>query len=118
MQTTHQTITQQKKLSYKKIFETLRQHKQIRESNVTDLQAKQGFLKINASHVQKDDIFIACQGGVYDGHDFINEAVLQKSGLIIQESLSQAPSYPFILVKNTREAWSLLESESQQHASN
>ena len=52
------TQAQQNKLSYKTIFEILRQNKQIVKTSFTDIPDKKGALRTKASLIQKEDIFL------------------------------------------------------------
>lgn len=70
-------------------------------SNSLDLKINK--LKIDSRKVKKGDLFIAIKGNNFDGHDFIEEAVVNGAAGIIVEKEKRV-SLPQIIVKSTNQA--------------
>lgn len=99
------------RISYEKILTTLEQHQQILKKSTQEFPSGKGHVCTSSRNIKEHDVFIAYLGHHHDGHFFIKDAISQKAALIILESLDffiNKTSTPFILVKNSRKAWSLL----------
>ena len=49
-------------------------------------------------------MFIAIKGKNYDGHDFIEDAILKGASIVIGQKSKVNPKFPIIAVKNTKSA--------------
>jgi UDP-N-acetylmuramoyl-L-alanyl-D-glutamate--2,6-diaminopimelate ligase len=58
--------------------------------------------------ITKNSVFCAIKGVNSDGHQYVAKAIELGAGLIISESDVSECKVPYILVKDTREAWSKL----------
>ncbi|MDD4816207.1 MAG: UDP-N-acetylmuramoyl-L-alanyl-D-glutamate--2,6-diaminopimelate ligase [Clostridia bacterium] len=69
------------------------------------------YLTINSRDKQKNTLFIAQKGKVFDGHKFVDEAIINGAVALVLEK--ELPNYniPQIIVKNTRKACGTLASE-------
>ena len=59
---------------------------------------------IDSRKLKKGDLFIAIKGKNYDGHDFIEDAILKGASIVIGQKSKVNPKFPIIAVKNTKSA--------------
>jgi len=73
---------------------------------------------IDSRLVKDGDIFVAVKGTVYDGHDFIDQAIANGAGYIVYQHVNtqyaiRNTQYQFIVVKDSAEAAALLAQASR-----
>lgn len=61
--------------------------------------------------ISKGDCFVAISGQLWDGHNFITEAIKKGASLIIAERVPENISSPYIIVDDSRKVLSILSSE-------
>ncbi len=109
------------KLSFEKIKKVLTKENLLLESSTFSPSLKEGFPIHAIEHIQENDCFIALLGSQTDGHSLIPLALQKGARSIIFESKSRVPSgllegnIPWIEVKNSRAAWSVLCSLSYKN---
>jgi len=77
--------------------------------------SKAGVIRTDSRMVEAGDIFIAYLGESIDSHNFIPAVVTKNPGLIIIEDdsfIKKLGDTPWVLVENSREAWSYLCAEA------
>jgi UDP-N-acetylmuramoyl-tripeptide--D-alanyl-D-alanine ligase len=70
---------------------------------------------INTRTLQAGDVYIAIKGPVYDGHDFIEQAI-QAGALAVIAQRPVSSTVPVIIVNDTRQALAQLAAAWRQHA--
>ncbi len=83
-----------------------KQHRSKNEESATE-----SLISTNSREISCGDIFIAYRGESVDGHDFISDVCKKKPALIIIEdesAISKISHSSWLLVENSREAWSYL----------
>ncbi|MDR0468870.1 MAG: UDP-N-acetylmuramoyl-L-alanyl-D-glutamate--2,6-diaminopimelate ligase, partial [Peptococcaceae bacterium] len=79
-----------------------------------DLNMEIGAVKTDSRAIEAGDIFVALKGEYHDGHDFIPQALRNGATAVILEDESFCgDAVPWILVKNSREFYGVME---QNHA--
>ncbi|MGC8971535.1 MAG: UDP-N-acetylmuramoyl-L-alanyl-D-glutamate--2,6-diaminopimelate ligase [bacterium] len=63
----------------------------------------------NSKNIEKDYMFIALEGGRFDGHSFIEEAIRNGAVVAVGEKEIEG-DLPYIRVKNSKEAYSYISS--------
>ncbi len=111
-----------KRLSYKSIKELLEKHSLLEAEFGKDVRAESQFdFFINSKEDRVEDAFIAFKGASFDRHDVLEE--LQDKGvqLFIIDNKDKLPrnlNAKYLLVKDSREAWTFLEAEAFSNPQN
>lgn len=67
------------------------------------------FFTNNTNKIKPGSVFVCIKGTYFDGHDFIKTALEFKAALIIADNAKKLKfDYPYILVKDTKQAYALL----------
>jgi UDP-N-acetylmuramoyl-L-alanyl-D-glutamate--2,6-diaminopimelate ligase len=69
--------------------------------------------EINSKAINQETFFIAIQGTTHDGHDYISDAINRNCRLAIISKFQDLP-IPYILVSDTRRAYSQLSADYYQ----
>lgn len=76
----------------------------IKDINIEDI-------TIKSSSVKKNNLFIAIKGEHFDGHNFLEEAIIKGATALVLEKEMPEYNIPQIIVKNTRKAYATICSE-------
>jgi len=93
----------------------------IKKQETSTLNSEKSNIHTDSRAVAKGDIFIAYRGESTDSHKFIPDVMVKRPGLVIIEDpsfIDQLKDTPWILVENSREAWSYLCAEASDFSSN
>ena len=80
-----------------------------------------GTILVDSRKVGAGDVFIAYTGVSANGHNYIENAIRQGAGCIVLEDvafLDRIGSTPYILVKDSREAWAYLAADHHGNPQN
>ena len=74
--------------------------------NETNRSKEIGAIAIDSRTMRKNDVFLCLLGKTLDGHNFIEDALLKKPGLVIvSKKVSIKTKIPILLVEDTLEAY-------------
>lgn len=80
----------------------------ILETNLESFDTEIRSVSADSRTVQTDDIFISIAGNSYDGHRYIGEALHRRAAVIVTQDKSFTGGFPYIRVRSTRAAYSIM----------
>lgn len=80
----------------------------IKKTNITDFDVEISKIADNSNEVGENDLFICMQGSRFNGHLYIEEALLRRAAVIVLDDMSYAGDFPYICVESSRRTFARL----------